>query len=215
MSFVKQQLSADPIAVTSACAQSLNQTMAISRYCAMPWTRRLAIRAALATFANIILVIVASGCSTSGPPAGAPSATAVPVSFGGNYQGTIQLTSTSSLASGAQSNWCNTPPAISLSLRNNAFSYVLAHPNVPQKNHVIPFPHLFGCSPSRWLVRYNEPKWRSRDDWPHCRVAHDRPDQRSGMRIRIHRRKVLRTRTTRARGRHSYRTIDLADRVRS
>jgi hypothetical protein len=42
----------------------------------------------------------------------------------------IQLTF--SAARGADSKWCDTPPVISLSVQNNAFSYVLAHPNVPQ-----------------------------------------------------------------------------------
>jgi hypothetical protein len=45
----------------------------------------------------------------------------------------IQLTSSS--VGGAQSKWCDTPPAISLSVRNSAFSYVLAHPNVPQDSN--------------------------------------------------------------------------------
>jgi hypothetical protein len=88
--------------------------------------------AGLARFANIILIAAISGCSASGPPAATPSPTAVSVSFDGSYRGTIQLISTSSIVSGAQSNWCNTPPVISLSLQNNVFSYVLAHPNVPQ-----------------------------------------------------------------------------------
>jgi hypothetical protein len=89
-------------------------------------------RAGLTKITTTILIIAVSGCATSGPPAASPAPPAAPVSFDGNYRGTIQLTSTSSIVSGAQSNWCNTPPAISLSLRNNAFSYVLAHPNVPQ-----------------------------------------------------------------------------------
>ena len=87
-------------------------------------------RAGLIGFA--FLVIAASGCATSGPPAVSPPPTAAPVVFDGNYRGTIQLTSSSSLVSGAQSNWCNTPPVISLALQNNAFNYVLVHPNVPQ-----------------------------------------------------------------------------------
>jgi hypothetical protein len=89
-------------------------------------------RAGLAKFANVILIIALSGCATSGPPAVSPSPPSVSVSFDGDYRGTIQLTSTNSLVSGAQSSWCNTPPAIALSLRNNAFSYVLAHPSVPK-----------------------------------------------------------------------------------
>ena len=89
-------------------------------------------RAGLIGLANAFFVIAASGCATSGPPAASPPPPAAPVSFDGNYRGTIQLTSTSSVVSGAQSNWCNTPPVISFVLQNNAFNYVLAHPNVPQ-----------------------------------------------------------------------------------
>jgi hypothetical protein len=87
--------------------------------------------AGLAKLANIILIIVISGCAASGPPpAPPPPPMAVPVAFDGNYQGMIRLTSSS--VSGAQSKWCDTPPAISLSVRNSAFGYVLTHPNVPR-----------------------------------------------------------------------------------
>jgi len=89
-------------------------------------------RAGLARVANIILVTAVSGCSASGPPAAVSQPAAVPVSFDGNYRGRIQLTSTSSLVSGAQSNWCNTPSEITLPIQNAAFNYVLMHPNVPR-----------------------------------------------------------------------------------
>jgi hypothetical protein len=87
-----------------------------------------------ARLANIILITAMTGCATSGPPPASPPPMAVPISFDGNYRGMIRLTSSN--VSGGQSNWCDTPPVISLSLQNNAFSYVLAHPNVPQdSNH--------------------------------------------------------------------------------
>jgi hypothetical protein len=83
-------------------------------------------RAGLAKLANIILITAIGGCTTSGPP----PPTAPPTSFDGNYQGSIRLTSSG--VSGIERKWCDTPPAISFSLRNGAFSYVLMHPNVPQ-----------------------------------------------------------------------------------
>jgi hypothetical protein len=55
---------------------------------------------------------------------------AVPVSFNGNYRGMIRLTSSGVI--GTQGKWCDTPPVISLSIRNNVFSYVLEHPNLPR-----------------------------------------------------------------------------------
>jgi hypothetical protein len=80
--------------------------------------------------AGVILITAMGGCATSGPPPVPPPPTASPVSFDGTYRGSIKLTSSG--ISGGQTNWCDTPPAISLSLRNSAFSYVLVHPNVPQ-----------------------------------------------------------------------------------
>jgi hypothetical protein len=80
---------------------------------------------------GIILIAAISGCVTAGPPPVAPAPpAAAPASFDGTYRGTIQLTS--SAVSGAESNWCNTPPVLSLSIKNGVFSYVLLHPNVPQ-----------------------------------------------------------------------------------
>jgi hypothetical protein len=90
-------------------------------------------RVEIARLTNIILMIAMTGCATSGPPPAASVPAVAPVSFDGTYQGTIRVTT--SAASGAQSNWCDTPPAISLSLQNGAFSYILAHPNVPQDSN--------------------------------------------------------------------------------
>jgi hypothetical protein len=80
--------------------------------------------------ASVILITAMGGCTTSAPPPVAPTPTAPPVSFDGIYRGSIKLTSSG--VGGGQTKWCDTPPAISLSLQNSAFSYVLAHPNVPQ-----------------------------------------------------------------------------------
>jgi hypothetical protein len=85
--------------------------------------------AKLAKLANAILITVVSGCATSGPPHALPPM-AVPLSFNGNYRGMIRLTSAGVI--GAQAKWCETPPVISLSVRNNVFSYVLEHPNLPR-----------------------------------------------------------------------------------
>jgi len=89
-------------------------------------------RVGVAKLSTIVLIAAMSGCATSGPPPAppAPLPTAAPVSFDGNYRGTIRLTSSAGMV--ANSNWCDTPPAISLSVQNGAFSYVLAHPNLPQ-----------------------------------------------------------------------------------
>jgi galactokinase len=78
--------------------------------------------------ATLVLAAAVSGCAPSAPPA-VPPPPAPAVSFDGTYQGTIHLTA--SAVKGANSNWCDTPPAISLVVQNNAFAYVLAHPNVP------------------------------------------------------------------------------------
>jgi hypothetical protein len=94
-------------------------------------------RAGITKLANIILITVIGGCATSAPPPASPPPMAVPVSFDGSYRGTIRLTSSG--VSGTQSNWCDTPPAISISVQNSTLSYVLVHPNVPQdSNYSLP-----------------------------------------------------------------------------
>ena len=86
----------------------------------------------IAKLVNIVFIAATAGCAAAGSSVVAPSPTAAPVSFDGNYRGTILLTSKSSLVGGAQSDWCDTPRNISLTIQNNVFNYVLAHPNVPQ-----------------------------------------------------------------------------------
>ena len=80
-------------------------------------------------FATVVLAAAVSGCAPSAPPAVPPPPASPAVSFDGTYRGTIQLTA--SAVKGANSNWCDTPPAITLVVQNNAFAYVLYHPNVP------------------------------------------------------------------------------------
>jgi hypothetical protein len=86
--------------------------------------------AGLARLANIIILSAIGGCAPSGPPPVPATSTGSPVSFDGDYRGSIHVTSSG--VGGGQTNWCDTPPAISLSLQQNAFSYVLTHPNVPK-----------------------------------------------------------------------------------
>jgi hypothetical protein len=90
-------------------------------------------RARVERLATIILVTAIGGCAGSGPPPAPPPSLTSPVSFDGIYRGSIRLTS-SGVPRG-QTNWCDTPPAISLSLQNGAFNYVLLHPNVPTDSH--------------------------------------------------------------------------------
>jgi hypothetical protein len=89
-------------------------------------------RVQVAKLVKIIPVVAMSGCAAPGPSHASLQPAPAAFSFDGNYRGTIRLATTSSAVSGAGSNWCDTPPALSLSVQNSAFSYVLTHPNVPQ-----------------------------------------------------------------------------------
>ncbi len=91
-------------------------------------------RATVERLATIILLTAIGGCAASAPPAAPPPASLTsPVSFDGTYRGSIRVTSTG--VPRDQTSWCDTPPAISLSLQNSAFNYVLLHPNVPTNSH--------------------------------------------------------------------------------
>jgi hypothetical protein len=79
---------------------------------------------------TIIITSAIGGCAPSVPSPVPPPSAASLVSFDRIYRGSIQLTSSG--ISGGQTGWCDTPPAISLSLQKGAFNYVLAHPNVPK-----------------------------------------------------------------------------------
>jgi hypothetical protein len=79
---------------------------------------------------TLALISLIGGCARSEPPpAQPPSSLVSPVSVDGTYRGSIRVTSTG--IKGGQTNWCDTPPTLSLSLQNSAFNYVLLHPNVP------------------------------------------------------------------------------------
>jgi hypothetical protein len=93
----------------------------------------MAMRAGPARLANIIIISAVGGCVTSGPPPVPATPTTAPISFDGNYRGSIRLTSSG--ISVGQTGWCDTPPAISLTLQQGAFNYILAHPNVPKDSN--------------------------------------------------------------------------------
>ena len=75
---------------------------------------------------SIVLGLALSGCSTPAPAPAPPPPAPAPVSFDGEYSGTIQITAK---APEAGQSLCDTPPRFFVSVRNNAFTYVLAHPN--------------------------------------------------------------------------------------
>jgi len=83
------------------------------------------------TILTAAILFALGACSEPPKPPAPPMPKAASVSFDGTYRGRIQVSSRAPEVSGAQANWCDTPPAISLSVQNNAFSYVLAHPNLP------------------------------------------------------------------------------------
>jgi hypothetical protein len=91
-------------------------------------------RVEVARLANLILIIAIGGCTTpKTPPPLSATPASTPASFDGTYRGSIRLTSSG--ISGGQTNWCDTPPAIALSLQNNTFNYILEHPNVPRDSN--------------------------------------------------------------------------------
>jgi hypothetical protein len=88
-------------------------------------------RAAIPRTSCVILTIAISGCNAVGqPPPALPAAAPVAFSFDGTYTGTIRLTSSGTSANPHQANWCDTPPQISLTIYNNAFTYQLTRPGL-------------------------------------------------------------------------------------
>jgi hypothetical protein len=84
--------------------------------------------------ATLAVLALIGACTRSEPPlAPPPPSLTSPVSFDGTYRGSIRVTSAG--ISGGQTNWCDTPSAISLSLQNSTFNYVLLHPNVPKDSN--------------------------------------------------------------------------------
>jgi hypothetical protein len=153
-------------------------------------------RAGVQRLANVILVTAMGGCATSGPPPVPPPPTAPLVSFDGNYRGSIRLTS-SGVPRG-QTNWCDTPPAISLSLQNNAFSYVLAHPNVPKDS-------TYSLSPTFAVAVAPDGSFNATSQNGEAQMvgritgSPGWPDQWDGLRLCIYGRKILSDRAVRGR----------------
>jgi hypothetical protein len=88
------------------------------------------VRLSQRTMPTVAVLLALGACSEPSKPLDSATSTATPVSFDGTYLGTIRVTSNS--LKGAHRNWCETPLALSLSIQHNAFSYVLAHPNLPR-----------------------------------------------------------------------------------
>jgi len=75
----------------------------------------------------VVLGVALTGCSTPGPAPAPPAPVSAPASFDGKYIGTIRTTAQ---APEIRRGWCDTPSRFSVSVKNNAFTYVLAHPNL-------------------------------------------------------------------------------------
>lgn len=74
---------------------------------------------------TLVALTVACACSSPQPAAPPPPPAAPAVSFDGHYTGSIRVTK-------SHSNWCDTSPAVSLSVQGNAFTWTLVRPNLPQ-----------------------------------------------------------------------------------
>ena len=96
------------------------------------------------TMSAIAMMLALAACSSKPPPA-APTPQAAYVSFDGIYHGRIRVTSHT--LGGPNSNWCDTPPAISLSVKQNSFRYLLAHPNLPPDPDLSPTIQVTEISP--------------------------------------------------------------------
>jgi hypothetical protein len=96
------------------------------------------------TMSAIAMLLALAACSSKPPPA-PPTPQAAYVSFDGIYHGRIRVTSHT--LGGPNSNWCDTPPAISLSVKQNSFGYLLAHPNLPPDPDLSPTIQVTEISP--------------------------------------------------------------------
>jgi hypothetical protein len=88
-------------------------------------------RAVTAKLSCAVLTLAFAGCASNQPPPMPPPPEPV-FSFDGIYNGTIHLTSSAASGKKYKANSCDTPPPLSLTVQNNAFSYPLTHPNVPK-----------------------------------------------------------------------------------
>jgi hypothetical protein len=93
----------------------------------------------------IAALVALAACSSKPLPPSSPTPKAAFVSFDGTYRGRIRVTSHT--LGGPNSNWCDTPQAISLSVQNNAFRYLLAHPNLPPDPDLSPTIEVASISP--------------------------------------------------------------------
>jgi hypothetical protein len=93
----------------------------------------------------IAMLLALAACSPKPPPPAPPAPQAAFVSFDGIYRGRIRVISHS--LGGTNSNWCDTPQAISLSIQQNAFRYLLAHPNLPPDSDLSPTIEVTSISP--------------------------------------------------------------------
>jgi hypothetical protein len=93
----------------------------------------------------IAMLLALAACSSKPSPPAAPTPQAAFVSFDGIYRGRIRVISHT--LGGANSNWCDTPKAISLSVQQNAFRYLLAHPNLPPDSDLSPTIEVTSISP--------------------------------------------------------------------
>ena len=75
--------------------------------------------------AALILALSISACAAQPEISPAPAA---PVSYDGQYQGTVTLTG---VASGADRNWCEVPPQFAVQVTGNGFSLSQPLPNLP------------------------------------------------------------------------------------
>ena len=98
----------------------------------------------LPTLSATAVLFSLMACSAKPPPA-PPAPQPVPVSYDGNYRGTIRV-KTHTLG-GPNSNWCDTPAKISISVRQNTFKYLLAHPNLPPDPDLSPTIEVSSISP--------------------------------------------------------------------
>jgi hypothetical protein len=74
---------------------------------------------------TLVSLTVACACSSPQPAPPPPPPAAPAGSFDGHYTGSIRVTK-------SHSNWCDTSPAVSLSIQGNAFTWTLARANLPQ-----------------------------------------------------------------------------------
>jgi hypothetical protein len=96
------------------------------------------------TMPAIVILLALAACSSQPPPA-PPTPKAAFVSFDGTYRGRIRVSSHT--LGGPNSNWCDTPQTISLSIQHNAFRYLLAHPNLPPDPDLSPTIEVTEISP--------------------------------------------------------------------